>query len=349
MNLYFIPEIYALTTFAEPSLDNWMNHSDDKLLAAQASVDLQVSLEDYFARIASIQKKDTLIVSENGIVEILARFPEGIRDQVLESNKWTLEDIRDNRYDAVLHMVTAANGAEEFYHLTRSKVKSPEDALDIDRAIQKAWNGHPDYTLITNFKERTFKEKIEETYKQVCRAINRPSEKVTMNKYLITTTFDFSKIPTTMKSVFSETISMLPSGDESIQYWIKKRENKSTGNMSYSFAQHIEGREGKSSIEMKHTLSSRRYNECLAMIDKSKSPVFKLVVNFIIDSHNYVVETFRLGNSTSSVSLLLKYPGSPVPDFIETGKDVTDDEGYQNFRLASDQGCPEFVCPVELS
>jgi len=30
-------------------------------------------------------------------------------------NKWNPIELRDNRYDQIIHMVSAANGAEEFY------------------------------------------------------------------------------------------------------------------------------------------------------------------------------------------------------------------------------------------
>jgi hypothetical protein len=35
---------------------------------------------------------------------------------VLEENGFNINQLRDNRYDAVLHMVTAADGAPEFYN-----------------------------------------------------------------------------------------------------------------------------------------------------------------------------------------------------------------------------------------
>lgn len=32
-------------------------------------------------------------------------------------NGWNYVDLRDNRYNQIVHMVSAANGAEEFYTL----------------------------------------------------------------------------------------------------------------------------------------------------------------------------------------------------------------------------------------
>lgn len=33
----------------------------------------------------------------------------------MAGNKWNTIDLRDNRYNQIVHMVSAANGAEDFY------------------------------------------------------------------------------------------------------------------------------------------------------------------------------------------------------------------------------------------
>lgn len=33
----------------------------------------------------------------------------------MANNKWNTIDLRDNRYNQIVHMVSAANGAEDFY------------------------------------------------------------------------------------------------------------------------------------------------------------------------------------------------------------------------------------------
>ena len=46
-------------------------------------------------------------------------------ENILARNNLNEEEIRDNRYDQVIHMVSAAKGAEQFYtikhHATRSE------------------------------------------------------------------------------------------------------------------------------------------------------------------------------------------------------------------------------------
>lgn len=36
-------------------------------------------------------------------------------EKMMSSNGWNSVELRDNRYNQIIHMVTAANGAEDFY------------------------------------------------------------------------------------------------------------------------------------------------------------------------------------------------------------------------------------------
>ena len=56
-----------------------------------------------------------------------------------------LIDIEFDRYNAVFHMVTAADGASAFYTLenNQARTETPEQAVDLDRRTQKCWLGHP--------------------------------------------------------------------------------------------------------------------------------------------------------------------------------------------------------------
>ena len=51
--------------------------------------------------------------------------------------------LRDTRYDVVVHLVTAAKGAEQFYSLESNSVRSEglELARSLDDKIMNAWNG----------------------------------------------------------------------------------------------------------------------------------------------------------------------------------------------------------------
>lgn len=66
-----------------------------------------------------------------------------------ETGKTEIE-LRDQRYDYVVHLVTAANGAEEFYTTANNNARSEgvELAIKLDSLCSNAWIGHPYYVCI---------------------------------------------------------------------------------------------------------------------------------------------------------------------------------------------------------
>jgi len=60
--------------------------------------------------------------------------------------------LRDNRYDAVLHMVTAAAGAQKFYASLNNEARyeSIDEAVTKDRRLQEAYMGHKNWARIDN-------------------------------------------------------------------------------------------------------------------------------------------------------------------------------------------------------
>ena len=60
--------------------------------------------------------------------------------------------MRDNRYDAVLHMVTAADGAEKFYAALNNEARyeSVAEAVNKDKKLREAYMGHKNWFMIDN-------------------------------------------------------------------------------------------------------------------------------------------------------------------------------------------------------
>lgn len=68
--------------------------------------------------------------------------------------------MRDNRYDAILHLVTAADGAESFYTLTNNVVRkeSNAEAREMDKKTLDCWTGHEHLYIVDN--STGFDEKV---------------------------------------------------------------------------------------------------------------------------------------------------------------------------------------------
>lgn len=56
-------------------------------------------------------------------------------EKLKEKNNWNEVDLRDSRYNVVIHMVSAAIGAEDFYRLDNNTTRT--EGIEIARELDK--------------------------------------------------------------------------------------------------------------------------------------------------------------------------------------------------------------------
>lgn len=107
----------------------------------------QMSMEQYYYNIARQQKKDVIILSDRGCLDPTAYCTSKNKERILSLPDMQKADLQE-RYDLVLHLVTAADGAEKYYSLENNEARSetPEIACIIDDLLKVAWNGSPNHT-----------------------------------------------------------------------------------------------------------------------------------------------------------------------------------------------------------
>lgn len=91
----------------------------------------------------------------------------------------------ERRYDAVVHMVTAAEGAEEFYDLSNeARFENIEEAIARDHALREAYLGHHCHFMVDN-SATDFGAKIHKTMNLVKSVIGLPTAKRTFKKFVV--------------------------------------------------------------------------------------------------------------------------------------------------------------------
>ncbi len=84
---------------------------------------MQMYLEDNFIQIAMASDQPTIILCDRGVMDGSAYTEETVWQAILDETGWSTMQLRDRRYEAVLHLVTAAKGAEEFYTNTDNEAR----------------------------------------------------------------------------------------------------------------------------------------------------------------------------------------------------------------------------------
>jgi len=95
--------------------------------------------------------------------------------------------LREGRYNAVLHLVTSAKGAEKFYSLANNGTRSEtaEEARSQDEKTQRAWMGHPRLYVFDNISVQNFEAKLRRVVDTVAKIVGLPLVARTPTKFLL--------------------------------------------------------------------------------------------------------------------------------------------------------------------
>lgn len=108
-------------------------------------------------------------------------------ERILTEHDLHVKKLRDDRYDMIIHLSTAADGAQDFYKLD-GNVARHEDiqfAIELDKKLKEAWIEHNNFYQISNNNHPSFQEKIEETCKTVFKFLGLPTDNSFYNKFLV--------------------------------------------------------------------------------------------------------------------------------------------------------------------
>ena len=88
---------------------------------------LQIALEDTFIQIARTVRlatgKKVVLLMDRGLCDGEAYVSKEAWQAIMDDMNLSIVNIRENRYDAVIHLVTAADGAEAFYSKANNQAR----------------------------------------------------------------------------------------------------------------------------------------------------------------------------------------------------------------------------------
>jgi len=338
--LYFLPELAATTVQSGVVIIPSEFTPDTHKVFTEGIMKMQMEMEDYFKKIASIQKKDVIIVCDRGCIDNLAYCSPENKERILKETGWTLEKIRDERYDAVIHLVTAADGAEKFYTLENNtaRTETPEVARWIDKKTQSVWNGHPNMTIISNTEVKSFQHKMDEVYKCICKVLDVPDHPSFIKKYLLEGVFDPKNIPAgTEYETFIEYITFLPNSKSDEEFWAKKRVSKQTKGETYSYTRRKFAKNASEQLELRRTIDHRQYEDYMKVADKGKKAVVKEIIVFIYENQTCHIETFEIDGKKFSVlrCFVVDLQKVNIPPFVKVIEDISENPKYFTANLAT--------------
>jgi predicted ATPase len=134
------------------SLTSGMGFSAHERLFQRLMVDLQMALEDGLEHALEGEER-RLILCHRGSLDPLAYWLDrGWPETEFFTFTGTTREQHYQRYAAVIHLVTSADGAEQSYRRwpEAHRPETAENAIRIDQLLEQVWSGHPHYYRLDN-------------------------------------------------------------------------------------------------------------------------------------------------------------------------------------------------------
>ena len=329
--VFTIPEVP--TMFTQAGMDYLTSNQDFFYEGEKATLEVQLALEDKFMKMAETIKGPCVVVCDRGAMDISAYMKPEMWEKITRDVGTTTQELRDQRYDAVLHLVSAADGAEQFY--TTSNNASRNEAADekglqiarmLDKRVIEAWTGHAHLRVINNNED--FDRKLNRVLKEISNVLGLPQPIEEERKYIVEVT---GELPDCTESDITQTYLVAEPGCEvrlRRRCWSGKFVNVHTNKKRVS---------GEEEIVTERQVSNALYESLLQQADPYRQTIHKLRRSFIWKGQFFELDTY-LKPINNLVILETKgiahHEDVRFPPFIRVVKDITGDRKYYNYNIA---------------
>eukprot|EP01091_Cochliopodium_minus_P009398 TRINITY_DN2309_c0_g1_i1.p1 TRINITY_DN2309_c0_g1~~TRINITY_DN2309_c0_g1_i1.p1 ORF type:complete len:475 (+),score=126.73 TRINITY_DN2309_c0_g1_i1:166-1425(+) len=333
--IYVVPEAMTiLFTGGARFMPSW---NDQQIIEFEASkIKTQIALEDAFTSLAKTSGKPSVVICDRGTMDSAAYLPPRLFQLMMHQYDWSVSYLRDKRYDAVIHLMSTAIGAENYYTTSNNQARHEnlKEAAELDLKILNAWIGHSKLIIIDNSTD--FSGKMNRFVTAVCRLLGAPRPAAIEKKFLVKSVKD---IPVKYEKSYTEQTFLMRDSEKRQEGYIfvKKRENKGSTIFTYS-AKHVFIDSSSAIIERQ--ISAQEYGTLLAQSNPNREVVTKKLNSFVWNGHYFELNYYMHPHEGL---IILKTDAEdsqqqiPYPPFIEVISEVTDDENYSTFTLAGPQ------------
>ena len=264
---------------------------------------------------------DKAYISDEEFAEVLAKFDGRTEEGVLAG------------YDAVLHLVTCAKGAEFAYNLGNdARTESLESAREMDDRTLRAWRGHPNLRIIDN--SVNFEDKMNRALREIYRVLGEPAPMIEKRKFLVEMP-DVAALCETYGAMALDMMQtyLLPT-KPNVERRIRQQRNGADYLYFYT-EKHLMPDGAKWDTEK--PISEKEYIRFLMEGDSSLHSVYKTKYRFLYADCRYELDVYPFSTDRA---VLFQYTGQvdrPLPPEIVVLKEVTGDLAYKNKNLAKVQ------------
>nr|CAD2174813.1 unnamed protein product [Meloidogyne enterolobii] len=305
----------------------------------------------YFNQAKMIKGQNVLIICDRGALDPSAYMEKVMWTKLLKEIGKDVFDLRDNRYNQIVHVVTAADGAEQYYTCLNNKARteSMEEAILVDRKTREAWIGHQCLSIVDNSDCQNFNDKIMKLIRVVSERIgisfDRLAKHSKKRKWLISK-IDETKFLANNYEEFDVVHVYLQSiSNNQVRIRSRCQNNRTTYSLTTRRYFGPDGIRLPEPVETRKQLSCREYDYYFEMRDKSRAVVYKKRrcftygnVYFHLDIYVHPLPPACIGSPIileTYTTHLIGDPTPSLPNFLEVVREITGEPGYSMFNMTS--------------
>lgn len=330
--VFTVPEVPTMVTqggwnYLTPNHDFY--YQGEKMI-----LDMQLRLEDWFYHLAeTITDQPCVVVCDRGAFDISAYISPEMWQELVDSVGQTQASLRA-RYHAVLHLVSAADGAEQFYTTANNAQRYEQAdeaglqlARDLDKKVITAWRGHSHLRVINNGED--FERKMQRVLKEISLVLGLPSAIEEERKYLVEVT---GPVTGAIESEISQTYLVAEPGCEvrirRRSWGDGKQVNVHTSRKKVSPTEEV---------YVERQVENSLYESLLQQADPYRKTINKSRQSFIYHGQFFELDTYK---GSLDGLLILETKGMKhhhevkFPPFIRVIQDITGDREYYNYNLS---------------
>lgn len=254
----------------------------------------QLQKEEIYDKVLEQYTSDNVvIIYDRGLLDNKAYINDEEFQEVLnyisynKGKKICEEDLID-RYDMVIHLVTAADGKKEAYTLDNNSTRTEgiEEAIKLDKRTMNAWIGHPNLKIIDN--EESFNTKIDNVMKKIYQLLNNPIILRTQLKFNIE--IEDRVLEQIKKNSIPLDIEQIYLKNNFYEERIRKVTNNN--NSTYYYTKQIKKENGGSEVIINKRISYEEYNLLKNTCD-IEDIIYKRRYAFILDKQYYRLDEYN--------------------------------------------------------
>lgn len=288
---------------------------------------------------AELNNRKVLVICDRGAMDASAYIDRSDWQRILGELGYTDVQLRDERYDYVVHLVTAADGAEDFYSKESNHTRSEgvDLAKQLDRLCQSAWMGHAYLDIIDNATD--FDKKCHRVVSTLLDRLGledkRFGKDIRKYKFLVRSDqFSFDAEFPVSHQDFSVEHTILPRKEDGSQTRIRRRTQDGVSHFNLTIRHN-----DTTLIETRRSLTAREYVALSAQADPSRESIVKRRRCFLWENKYYQLDVFQQPAHLKGLCILEAYFGEEnrrssgcflLPPFIPIQEEVT---GMREYSL----------------